>query len=232
MIYNRRLTAYAVEKGADKVGKTRGTEIIDRFIVLEGLDGAGTTTQRAMLTNAFQSAGIGAFSTFEPTDGPAGQLIRKILAKDITVTPGTMARLFVADRHEHLYDPLNGIISHIGKGEYVLCDRYLFSSLAYQSRWCGYETVRELNGSFPLPERCVFLDVPPEECQRRMHARGKMELYDEMKIQRGIIDNYERALSEYVDAGGRIIRLDGTLPKERICEAIWSFMGDLPILKL
>ncbi len=208
---------------------SRQDDFNDRFIVLEGLDGAGTTTQLSLLAEAFRAAGIPVFATFEPTDNQVGLLIRRILAREITVTAGTMARLFVADRFEHVFEPENGILSRLDRGEYVICDRYLFSSLAYQSLGCGYETVSGLNASFPLPGVCVFLDVPPEECQKRMHGRAQVELYDELPIQQGILANYERALQEFEEAGGSLLRLDGKLPKESLLSEIWSFVRKRPI---
>ena len=219
----------SVARGAS--GSRQG-DFNERFIVLEGLDGAGTTTQLSLLAGAFRDAGMPVHATFEPTDNQVGLLIRRILAREIAVSAGTMARLFVADRFEHLNDPGNGILSRLDRGEYVICDRYLFSSLAYQSLGCGYETVRDLNASFPLPGVCVFLDVPPEECQKRMHGRAQVELYDELRIQQGILANYELAFREFEEAGGTLLRVDGKLPKERLLSEIWSFLRKRPIVEM
>ena len=79
-------------------------EVLENFIVLEGLDGSGTTTQLNLLGAALEKAGKRVFTTCEPSPLPTGQLIRRILGKEITTEPETLARLFSADRFEHLYN--------------------------------------------------------------------------------------------------------------------------------
>ena len=110
--------------------------ILQRLIVLEGLDGAGTTTQMRLLSERLTRDGKPHAATWEPTDGPIGQLLRSILARDTRAHPRSIALLYAADRNEHLYAPVIGMEARAKKGEIVICDRYLFSSLAYQSVEC------------------------------------------------------------------------------------------------
>lgn len=128
------------------------SEIIRGFIVFEGLDGAGTTTQAGLLEKKFKEEGITCSAGFEPTDNFIGKIIRRILRGEEEVAPGTLAKLFAADRHEHLYNNSSGIIARCRRGEIVISDRYLFSSLAYQSIIFGFDRVLKLNSEYPLPE--------------------------------------------------------------------------------
>lgn len=211
--------------------KREAEKIVKGFIVLEGLDGSGTTTQMTRLVNKFEREGLPAFGTFEPTGGPAGLLIREILGKRVKVEPSTLAYLFVSDRNEHLKAEKEGILS-LSQKRYVVCDRYLFSSLAYQSLECGYEFIYSLNSGFPLPEYCVFLDVPPEVCQNRISGRSRKELFEDLEIQNQIHTNYKRAFADLVPIGIKFLEIDGTLPAEEITEKIWSFLDLKPIEKV
>ena len=199
----------------------RNRKILKNFIVFEGLDGAGTTTQVSLLRSRYYQNKIACVQTAEPTDSFLGQTIRRVLGENEKITYGALARLFVADRFEHLYGP-QGIISNFDKGTPVICDRYLFSSLAYQSIDRKFEEIDELNKGFPLPEYLFFIKTPIEECQKRIHSRdGKKEIYENILIQEKIEENYQRALKQYVDSGMKIFTLNGTYPPEVINKAVW-----------
>ena len=198
-------------------------EVLKNFIVLEGLDGSGTTTQMKMLKKELAGKDVPVFTTCEPSPLPTGRLIRKILRKELSVEPETLARLFSADRHEHLYGS-GGIISHLEKGELVITDRYLFSSLAYQSLGCGFEHVLELN-PFPLPEYLVYVKLSPEVCQSRMKNRSQQELFEAERIQLQIIENYERGMNLYSDSGMKTVVIDGTGSPAQICAEILAATG-------
>src|SRR5262245_58804737 len=110
-----------------------------RFIVVEGVDGSGSTTHTRLLAKALRKRGHRVHTNCEPTTGPVGGLIRQVLQKRITI-PGesgpkslgwsTMALLFAADRLDHLDSEITPALR---KGEWVISDRYDLSSLAYQS---------------------------------------------------------------------------------------------------
>jgi dTMP kinase len=198
-------------------------EIVKGFIVLEGLDGAGTTTQAKWLVDRLQSADYSAIYTCEPTTGFIGEAVRRVLRGDEETAPGTLAKLFAADRHNHLYHPKNGIIPSIGKGHTVVSDRYLFSSLAYQSLDWPFEQVLALNDDYPLPEYLLFIDVPPEECAKRLKNRSSQrEIYEESELQEEIRNTYYHIFSLYRESGMTTYIFDGTLTQEKLADGIWS----------
>jgi dTMP kinase len=187
---------------------------IKKFIVFEGLDGAGTTTQSRLLSEKIP----GSFLTREPTDNRIGQFIREILKKEINFTNECLAFLFAADRTEHLHGS-KGIIQRCKDGEILVCDRYLFSSLAYQSLDIEFSRIHELNQTFPAPEITFFLNTPINECQKRIHVRSNAEeLFEKFTIQQNILNNYHKAFTFYSDQGCNIIYLDGSLPIEDLLE--------------
>jgi len=197
---------------------------IKNFIVLEGLDGCGTTTQTDLLAKKLEEAGIPGFRTNEPTGGSIGRFIRSVLQKKESVDPFTLALLFSADRSEHVYGK-NGIAQQAEAGKIVICDRYLFSSLAYQSLFIDYDTVAELNRYYPLPEYLFYIDLNPEECQKRMEARGEeAELFERLELQRKIEANYKKTLALLSGSDMKTIIIDGRASKQdihrQICEVL------------
>jgi dTMP kinase len=211
----------------------RGPEVLEKFVVLEGLDGSGTTTQLHLADEALESRDIAHFCTGEPTKGPVGRIIRRVLKRQIQAQPDTVALLFAADRHEHLYEENEGIVSHLLRGELVICDRYLFSSLAYQSLDCDPEFVFSLNRRFPLPRHLVFLDTPVTMSQQRLTIRSPdgPELYDGQEIQQDILSAYERAFEGFPEADMQLHRLDGSEDPQLVFEKFWSILASLPIVK-
>jgi dTMP kinase len=206
---------------------------LSNFVVLEGLDGSGTTTQLVLAEKALESQGIPHYCTGEPTKGPVGRVIRQILKRQIQARPETVALLFAADRNEHLYEEQGGILSHLRKGELVICDRYLFSSLAYQSLACDPEFVFSLNRAFPLPQHLVFLNTTVAVSQQRLTKRSAEgpELYDGQEIQQDILGAYERGFQRFPDSGMKLHRLDGDEDPQLVFEKFWSILTSLPIVK-
>lgn len=197
-------------------------KILPGFIVIEGLDGSGTTTQMEQLYKKFANTSITSVKTCEPTDFPTGKLIRQVLLKEFSVHPETLARLFCADRYEHLHKEKTGIIDTCGSGTKVICDRYLFSSLAYQSLNCSFESILELNSSFPLPEHCIFIDTSIKECQNRMESRKNVELFDYLHIQEKIRNNYLRAFKVFSHSKMKMHVINGDDTAEKITQNIWD----------
>ena len=138
--------------------------IIPNFAVFEGGDGSGTTTQLSLLTERLKNSKKPVFfPTFEPTEGPIGKLIRVALLtsefkKDTELQRQTIAMLFAADRNEHIYKP-DGILAHANRGELVVSDRYVLSSLVYQGIECGDELPQSLNSRYPAPDVLIFFDI-------------------------------------------------------------------------
>lgn len=196
------------------------TEVLKKFIVLEGLDGAGTTTQLHSITASLKRRGHSVYKTFEPTDQSIGRLIRDVLQHRISLEPKSTSKLFVADRYEHIYGA-DGIKQHLENGEYVLCDRYLFSSLAYQSPDCGFDFVYSINCEYPLPEYLFFISTPVEICQERLNKRGDAkELFDAKEFQTLVDSNYRLALDRYKDSQMKVFIIDGTKSPDEITNEI------------
>ncbi len=201
-------------------------------MVLEGLDGSGTTTQMKLLAERLEREGMPHAATWEPTDGPVGSMIRSILHKQTPAHPRTVALLFAADRNEHLFAPGTGIAERTKRGEIVICDRYLFSSLAYQSLESDPDYVQALNSAFPLPQLLVFLDTPVEVCQERLAKRGDAELYDGLAFQSRVRGEYLKAIERFRGKGMRIERIAGERPAGLIHGEIWKILAGMPIQKV
>jgi len=155
-----------------------------KFIVFEGIDGAGKTTQINLLREALEKRGYSCAVTAEPTDLPSGKAIRRALAKEVDSTPLQMAEMFAHDRELHNTDAQVGIEKLLKDGTTVICDRYYYSSLAYQGTVLGYDTVAALNLDNPnirTPDVCIFLDLTPEKSLQRIGARGEaVEMYENL----------------------------------------------------
>jgi dTMP kinase len=199
--------------------------ILKRFIVLEGGDGAGTTTQLRLLGDALARSATPHWITAEPTDGPEGRLIRRILSGELPRDPRTLAHLFAADRNEHLRGP-GGIQERLGKGEAVICDRYVFSSLAYQGVACGREVPAALNAFFPLPELLLFFDLDPEASMGRLRSRERLEIFEELPFQERVRAAYRDEIARYASSGMRLVTIDASGSVEEISRAILRAVGE------
>ena len=151
-----------------------------RFIVFEGIDGAGKTTQINLLAERLRAEGRRVMVTAEPTVSVTGGLLRDALGGISTRTAGEMAALFVLDRIFHNVNPVNGID--------VICDRYYYSTLAYQGSETDFDWVAGMNLNCPeirRPDCCIFLDLTPEQSLSRISAgRISREIYeDEARLQ-------------------------------------------------
>lgn len=194
--------------------------ILKNFWVLEGLDGAGTTTQLKKIAEELRIRNIPSFITAEPTQNEIGKLIRRVLSGEISCRQSTIARLFSADRDDHLYNEGYGIIKHLEMGEIVVSDRYLFSSLAYQSIGFNLETVQKLNNDFPYPEYVIYIDTPEEDCLNRVNSRGNAkEIYEKLDYQKKVRTNYEDCFKNLPEEC-RLIRISGTQTIDEIFSAI------------
>jgi dTMP kinase len=196
------------------------------FIVLEGPDGAGITTQTALLRDSLNERGMRAFATKEPTSGPIGAVIRQALSHRLIYPPAepvgdeVMALLYAADRLDHLRADIEPRLS---AGIHVICDRYRLSSYAYQGLTAGQEWVRALNSRARPPDITLFIDVPPEVSQSRIaHRGGYVELYESEERLRPVYGNYLDLIEELRAEGERIEIVDGTGSVQEVAEGILS----------
>jgi dTMP kinase len=223
--------------------------IISNFIVFEGGDGTGTSTQCEHIQKKFRQTGrnaktsaqrtehlmvsdyqgkylaaqsdVSCFLTFEPTNGPIGKIIRSALKKDTFINPETLAHLFAADRNEHLYQA-NGIIERCSKNEIVVSDRYTPSSLVYQGIECGETLPKKLNQDFPLPELLFYFDIDPEIALERIGKRDFRECYEYLDFQIEVHKRYKKIIGEYAAAGVKVQTIDASKPIETISSEIWE----------
>jgi len=207
-------------------------EILRNFAVFEGGDGSGTSTQLALLGRKFAANGQQCpafFPTAEPTEGPIGRLLRSALKNDPFLLPDTLARLFAADRGEHLYAS-GGIIERCKQGELAISDRYVLSSLAYQGIECGEDLPRSLNSPFPAPELLLFFDIDPQIAQERLGSRPSLEIFERLDFQKKVRERYHALLNGYRDAGVRVEIIDAAQSVEKVAEEVWRQVSKMPIL--
>ncbi len=162
-------------------------ESMGNFIVFEGIDGSGKSTQIKLLASKLRESGRRVYVTAEPTESVSGGLLRDALCGISKRTPCEMAALFTLDRIYHNVNPVNGIKKMLADGFDVICDRYYYSTLAYQGNETDPEWVRCMNIDCPeimRPDLCVFLDVTPEVGLSRVTngERGFTEIYEKSSI--------------------------------------------------
>jgi dTMP kinase len=195
-----------------------------RFVVFEGLDGSGKTTQMARIQKRLTCMGINAVATCEPTDGPVGILIRQMLAGRIVTDPRTLAALFAADRTDHLVTPDTGVKALMEKGRTVLCDRYYFSSYAYHAKDMDLEwviTLNAVNAQILKPDLTLFIDVAPNTCLERIRAgRTHLDLFEKIDILTRVRDNYFAAFERLKDQE-TVKVVDGNASEDEVEQAIW-----------
>ena len=189
------------------------------FIAVEGLDGAGGTTQCRLLKSWLERQGYTVVSTNEPTDRPVGKFIRSVLQDPHSkVGDEVLAYLFAADRQDHLDGRVKPALS---RGEVVISDRYYHSSLAYQSLSLDFDFVAQLNGTFPAPDITIFLSLEPETSFARVQKRGlPVERFETLDRLRSISQSYNRVLDHCKKHGEQLLCLDATQSIEEIHEQI------------
>ncbi|MEN6498957.1 MAG: dTMP kinase [Rectinema sp.] len=203
-------------------------ELKKRFIVIEGIDGAGTTTQLQLLAESLDAKKIPCVTTAEPTRSPVGKIIRAILSNEIQTAPTTVAYLYATDRNEHLYGT-QGILDNINAGSVVISDRYALSSLAYQGVTCGSALPWRLNRDFPPPGLTLLFEVKPETAIERIHSRPVKEIYETLEFQKRVHAMYEKMAVRLQRRGWRIERIDAEKDIESVHRDVeshvFAFLG-------
>jgi dTMP kinase len=183
------------------------------FVVLEGIDGSGTTTQLGRLTAHLESRGRRAHPTREPSAGPVGRLLRELLTGQHALPGGApadgqaMALLFAADRRDHLRREIEPTLA---AGLDVVSDRYLLSSLAYQAEEADRGWVAGLARDVRNPDLTILLDVPVAVAAARRRAAGRaLERYDDDDVQARVAASYRRLAA--VTPGTVVLDGSGTI---------------------
>ncbi len=215
------------------------------FIVIEGIDGSGKSEQFQRLTKRLKRRGYNLVATREPTKVyPVGRLIERVLREEEQVSEEALALLFAADRADHTERRIKPALE---EGAVVVSDRYVHSSLAYQSRGMGRELdldwVKVINRYALEPDVVVFLDVSPEVGQARL-SNGQVRIKDHSYFES--ISQQERIREVYLEvlnlvdlplgskkvvvgqAGGtRVYRVDGGLPVDEVEKVVWRQVSGL-----
>jgi dTMP kinase len=209
-----------------------------RFFVLEGLDGAGTTTQAQRLAAWMREQGRKVHLTAEPSGGPVGAMVRQVLTRRITGVPGAratagfdaaaLALLFAADRLDHVAVE---IAPRLAAGVDVVSDRFTLSSLAYQSLTCGDAPwVEAINGRALAPDATLFLEVSPATAVRRRLAASPVnrEIFEVPAFQRKVARSYRNGIARLRELGQRVDLVDGELAVEAVTAALAGRAATLP----
>lgn len=198
-----------------------------KFIVFEGIDGAGKTTQLDLLEKRLREEGRKVFRTAEPTDSPIGKMLREALGGKQKRTAGEMAAMFLLDRVSHNVDPTDGIRKKLSEGYDVLCDRYYYSSLAYQGSETDAKWVRDMNLNCPeilRPDLCIFLDLTPEESMRRIEKhRTSVEIYENRERLESVRKKFFAVFETLKDSENiRVVDASGSVESihEAICKLV------------
>jgi dTMP kinase len=183
------------------------------FIVIEGLDGSGKTTQAKLLARKLEKTRK-VLLTAEPSCGKIGSFIREdCLYEEKRLPTEAEALLFAADRIEHMYTEVKPALD---EGKLVICDRYIYSSLAYQgSAGLSLEWIKTINARALQPDFSIFIDVPPERVIERLQR--KKSVMETLETQQKVREVYLKYVNK-----GELVRINGDKPKDAVAEELYS----------
>lgn len=201
-----------------------------KFITLEGLEGVGKTTNRVFVEGLLSESGISFVGSREPGGTRLGETLRNLVLHAAgQMTDETELLLMTASRVEHINKVLEPALS---KGQWVLCDRFLDASIAYQGagRRLGIDRVAELHklmGVTLTPDLTLLLDMPVKAGLARMSARGQPD-----RIERETLEFFERARNAYLqraaDEPERVVVIDASGSLDSVQTAVRAAL--LPLL--
>jgi len=173
------------------------------FICIEGIDGSGKTTQARRLVRSLRLKGFKVVYTIEPSTGEVGKIIRRyVLDRKKRVPVVVEALLFAADRVDHVEKVIKQALQ---KGRILVCDRYLYSTLAYQgAAGLDLNWIEQINRFALAPDLALFLDVSPEVVVERLRSKPKKSVMETLQNQRRVREVYLKMVKE-----GRLVRIDG-----------------------
>ena len=198
------------------------------FIALEGIDGSGKSTQMKLLSEKLKTAGYKVHTTFEPTDGTIGSIIRNIMKGEMKADERFIAGLFVADRLDHLLNEETGILKKLQEGFVVITDRYYFSSYAYHGTHMDMNWVISANAmsaQILRPDLNIFIDVSTETAMKRLNeTRTSVERYETLEnlnnVRKKYLESFEKQKNEE-----QIVSIDGNRSMELIGEDIMKILS-------
>lgn len=204
-----------------------------KFIVIEGLDGSGKSSQVDLLVKFLQERGKEVVLRSEPTrDSEAGIKIRQILKGELVASAMERQILFVEDRREHLEKQ---IIPALKEGKFVVCSRYAFSTIAYGfSDDLDVDELVKMNAEFLLPDVTLLIDVTPEECIKRIEKRGEVkELFEKLEKLKKVNEVYQKLPEMFstkdgsASGGENIFIVDGEKNMQEVFEDIKKIISNL-----
>jgi dTMP kinase len=199
------------------------------FICIEGIDASGKTTQAHRLVRSLRRRGLNSVYTTEPSTGEIGKLIRGYVLDRKKRVPVTVeALLFAADRVDHVEKQIKPALQ---KGKIVVCDRYVYSTLAYQGAAdLDLSWIEQINRFALVPDLALFLDVSPEVVTERMQSKSKRSVMETLQNQRRVREVYLKIVKE-----GRLVRIDGNKPLNtvaaEILRVVIKFLESVHVLK-
>ena len=198
-----------------------------KFIVFEGIDGAGKTTQIQLLAKRLTESGVDVDVSAEPTTNESGKALRRALSGQEKKSYCEMAAMFVLDRIGH-----NAEISKlVAEGKTVISDRYYYSSLAYQGKATDYDWVRAMNINCPeirRPDVCIYLDLTPEESLKRIsNGRESVEIYENLEKLTDVRASFYYAIEDLRKDGEQIFIVDASRSLEEISDEIFNIVSNI-----
>lgn len=185
--------------------------IIERFVVIEGLDGNGKSTVTPLIAKQLRGYGKQARVSAEPTAGYIGKAIRAILHHQSSIPSSALPALYVADRYFHIFDSKKGVMSHIQHNEdnWEISSRYIYSSFAYQSLENKESFIKQLNKDFPVPQFLFYIDISPETALQRISTRARPDRFEQLETLRKVRHGYQRVIAEAEQSETTVHTIDG-----------------------
>lgn len=202
-------------------------EYSGKFIVIEGIDGSGKSTQVEKVAQALKEQGKQVHPTKEPTDGPIGQFIRKVLSGEVVVPPASIQYLIASDRAMHQVE----IIEQMKKGMTVISDRYFWSAIAYgmadknglnqnSDLLLVSQSMLSMYNQFILPNKTFYLETSVDTAFRRLSGMDKTkEIYEKREKLEKISKGYDFLLNKFPE---EFIVIDGEKREQEITDQIVS----------
>jgi dTMP kinase len=201
-----------------------------KFIVFEGIDGAGKSTQVELLRKRLTDMGRRVELTAEPTSLESGKAIRRALSGEIKKSECEMASMFVLDRIAHNVCE-GGIKATVESGTDLISDRYYYSTLAYQGQTTDYEWVKAMNTRCPeiaRPDLCIYLDLLPEQSLARIQKRGEaVEIYENAEKLTSVRRAFLSVIDDLRASGEKIVVIDAYRPVEQIADEIFAAVNKI-----
>ena len=199
-----------------------------KFIVFEGIDGAGKSTQVALLKKRLEQLGRKVALTAEPTELESGKALRRALSGKEKKSECEMATMFVLDRIAH-NKAEDGIAAMLAEGFDVICDRYYYSTLAYQGQTTDYGWVKSMNTDCPeirRPDLCIYLDLLPEQSLERISARGEArEIYENIERLTAVRKAFLSTIDDLSRGGEKIFVIDAGRTPDQIAADIYDIIA-------